>query len=181
MVGIILLGKSNSGKSTIGKKIAETLGIRYISSGDIARGMNDKKTKEELDAGKLAPENEMRKCILTEINGGNKGSYILDGFPRFYEQYIWLNQQVNHDLVYVYVNASDEDVINRARSRGRDDDESIMQKLEFYSEKTLPMIKEIISCGGETVYTINNGTESMAMLGNGVYDEICRQLEDYLC
>ena len=176
MFGIILLGKSNSGKSTIGKKVAEVLGIRYISSGDIARDMNDKKTQEELNAGKLAPEDEMRKCILTEINNGE--SYVLDGFPRFYEQYEWINLQISHELVYVFIDASDEDIISRAKSRGRDDDESIMKKLEFYQEKTLPMIKEIIIGGSETVYTINNGTGSI--INNNVF-EVCRQVEDYLC
>lgn len=176
MVGIILLGKSNSGKSTIGKKVAETLGIRYISSGDIARGMNDKKTQEELNEGKLAPEDEMRKCVLAEINKGD--SYILDGFPRFYEQYEWINLQISHELVYVFIDASDEDIISRAKSRGRDDDESITKKLEFYQEKTLPMIKEIINGNSETVYIINNDTESI--VNNNVL-EVCRQVEDYLC
>ena len=176
MFGIILLGKSNSGKSTIGKKVAEVLGIRYISSGDIARGMNDKKTQEELNEGKLAPEDEMRKCVLAEINKGD--SYILDGFPRFYDQYEWINQQISHNLVYVFIDVSDEDVISRAKLRGRDDDESIAKKLEFYREETYPMIKEIISCGSETVYTVNNGTQSMVC--NNVF-EICRKVEDYLC
>ena len=78
----------------------------------------------------------------------------------------------------MFIDASDEDIISRAKSRGRDDDESIMKKLEFYQEKTVPMMKEIINGNSETVYIINNDTGSI--VNNNVL-EVCRQVEDYLC
>ena len=52
MIGVIMLGASNSGKSTIGKVVAERLNLRYIASGDIARQMN---INSDLAEGKLPP------------------------------------------------------------------------------------------------------------------------------
>ena len=50
----VLLGETNSGKSTIGKAVVQKLGDDwvYVSSGDIARRITP---QEDLDAGKFAP------------------------------------------------------------------------------------------------------------------------------
>ena len=138
MIGIILVGKSNSGKSVLGKAVAEKLGIRYISSGDIARGMND--IQNSLNSGELAPEDRMRHEILHKIMSCDI-SYILDGFPRFYDQYEWLNQTIAHDMIYVYVDVPDEDIISRAMQRGRDDDGSIGKKIKFFKEYMVYVLK----------------------------------------
>ena len=97
MTGIIMLGVTTSGKSTIGKYLANELGLRYISSGDIARQMH---VDELLNKGELAPEDEMRKRILEAIND-TQVSYVLDGCPRFYEQYAWLKGSIDHRLVFM--------------------------------------------------------------------------------
>lgn len=154
MIGVILLGKSNCGKSTLGKVVARKTNIRYISSGDIARSMKD----TSINNGDLAPESEMRNAVLDEITSVDE-SFILDGFPRFYEQYEWLNQMVGYDLIYIMVDAPDEQIISRANNRGRSDDKSIGTKLEFYKNNTEPMIKNIIS-NGEIVYAINNDNDA---------------------
>ena len=154
MVGIVLLGQSNSGKSTLGKVVAERYGIRYISSGDIARSMKDMQVQKDLNSGEMAPEDKMRSMILHEINSSDK-PYILDGFPRFYEQYEWLNQNIDHDLVYVSIEVPYEDILTRAMQRSRRDDEYISKKMEFYEKKTEPMIRDIFAdeCN---VYVISN-------------------------
>ena len=174
MIGIILLGKSNSGKSTLGKVVARKTNARYISSGDIARSMTD--NLSSLNKGNLAPESEMRSAILDAISSEDT-SFILDGFPRFYEQYEWLNQVVNCDLIYVIISVPSEQIISRAINRGRSDDRSIRSKLEFYEENTKPMIKNIID-NGEIVYDINNDNDADIQ---GNISTLCRIMEDYLC
>ena len=154
MIGVILLGQSNSGKSTLGKAVARRLGIRYISSGDIARSMNDTSVQDDLNSGKMAPEDKMRGMVLNEINSCDT-SYILDGFPRFYEQYEWINQNIDHDLVYVSIEVPYEDILTRAMHRSRRDDGYISKKMEFYEKKTEPMIRDIFN-DGCNVYVINN-------------------------
>lgn len=141
MVGIVMLGVTTSGKSTIGKFVASELGLRYISSGDIARQMQ---VDEILNRGELAPEDEMRKRVLDAINEMNV-SYILDGCPRFYEQYAWLSRSVDHRLIYIDIHIAPHIAFGRAASRARDDDKlmSVQKKIDQYIDAVEPMIKYI--------------------------------------
>ena len=149
------MGRSNSGKSAIGKVVADKLGMRYISSGDIARSMDN--IEDDLNNGRLAPEDRMRSAVLNKIISCDV-SYILDGFPRFYDQYRWLKENFKHTMTYVYIHITDEDAISRARQRGRADDKSIDGKLEFFNEYTKPMILKIIDEEG-IVPLIENGND----------------------
>lgn len=157
-IGVILLGQSNSGKSTIGKRLAEIMEMEYISSGDIARSM-PRHVIDMLNAGEMAPEDEMRKQIRYRINGRHKFGFILDGFPRFNDQYVWLEEHaVGIKFIYVIVDVPYIDILGRAARRRRCDDDSISRKMEWYENNTIPMIKNIIE-DGRTVYNINNGDE----------------------
>ena len=55
---IILIGAPCVGKSTIGKNLQDILGIKYISSGDIARSMGD-------DVNELINSGTFEKCAKT--------------------------------------------------------------------------------------------------------------------
>ena len=86
--------------------------------------MKDIQVQKDLNSGEMAPEDKMRSMILHEINSCDK-PYILDGFPRFYEQYEWLNQNIDYDLIYVSIEVPYEDILARAMQRSRRDDEYI--------------------------------------------------------
>lgn len=176
MIGIVLLGQSNSGKSTIGKVVASRLGIEYISSGDIARSINDVQVQEDLNSGELAPEDIIRKKLLHKINSCSSEAYILDGFPRFYEQYEWLHQSTGNDLVYVYVDVPYEDILERAKLRQRDDDKSIEKKMQFFKDKTAPMLREMFD--NEDIYIIDNSNERSVQDG---IDALIKIVEEYTC
>jgi adenylate kinase family enzyme len=135
-----------------------------------------KDAQEDLNLGKMAPEDRMREMVLHEINSCST-SYILDGFPRFYEQYEWLNQHVDYGLIYVNIDVPYNDIISRAILRNRSDDDSIMKKIQFFEEKTEPMIREILS-NGECIYNIDNGDDvdiqdAINKLINIVEDNLC--------
>lgn len=175
-LGIVLLGQSNSGKSTIGKAVADKMGMTYISSGDIARDMS-KEITDVLNRGELAPENIMRERILVAINSV-EGDFILDGFPRFEDQYEWLNQIVGEDVkfIYVIIDVSNDDIYHRAMRRGRCDDKSIVQKMEWFYTHTQPMIEQIIY--SETVHNIKNGDHNDI---NENIDKLCKIVEECRC
>lgn len=151
----ILLGETNSGKSTIGKAVAQRLDDWvYVSSGDIARQIT---SKEDLDVGKFAPESKMRSQIVNMINGEYRNNnIILDGFPRFIDQYEFLHSITSDDLMFIHVNVPHDEIENRARLRGRSDDMALNEKFKFWQEQTVPMIKQIIE-NQEEIYTISNG------------------------
>jgi adenylate kinase family enzyme len=174
MVGIVLVGQSNSGKSAIGRQVASKFGMRYISSGDIARSMND--IQDSLNSGEMAPEDRMRNAVLRSIASCNM-SYILDGFPRFYEQYEWLRGAVNHKLVFIYIYVPINDILKRARLRGRDDDNSIGRKIEYFGENTFPMINKIFACGLYDIHSVYNGNDIKFL---DSVNMVCRIVEGYV-
>lgn len=153
MVGIIMLGATNSGKSTIAKFVSNNLGIRYISSGDIARQMN---VDDELAKGKLAPEDEMRNRIFSAIYENDR-PFILDGFPRFLDQYKWLKSAIKCDMIFIQISVPDRHLLQRAINRNRNDDnvDAVLEKVKFWYKETVPMINDILY-EGEIVHNINN-------------------------
>jgi adenylate kinase family enzyme len=172
MYAIILMGLPCAGKTTTGK-IMTTIdpSLIYISSGDIARNMAkyDKNCCASLIRGELAPEDQMRDMVADCINGmiNKDENFILDGFPRFMDQDIWLEANFGDrvDFKYVLVYTSDIEIYSRAKMRKRIDDNLIKKRIEHYYGKTWPIIEKhraeeagVISYNGESI-TVNNVRE----------------------
>lgn len=143
-VCIILVGGPCSGKSSTGKLTAKKLNAEYISSGDIARKMAEQSDiiKNSLDHGALAPENKMRKSISNELKRcfieQDKNIVILDGFPRFGRQAEWLRDELPPTIKthYVMIHAPSCVMRTRANNRGRSDDNSFEERLDYYRRVT---------------------------------------------
>ena len=139
---IVLIGGPCSGKSSIGKLTADKLHIQYISSGDIARRMAkcDNTVMNIINSGGLAPEDEMRKSVYNSICHCLKENdiIILDGFPRFIEQAIWLDDNIGDmaDIYYVLIHAPSWILRDRAKERDRSDDCSFEKRLIYYRNVT---------------------------------------------
>lgn len=147
-MSIVLMGMPGCGKSTIGKVLAQKVGAIYVSSGDIARRMaeTDEETKESLEHGLMAPEYMMRDEIyrtLYDITYRGK-SFILDGFPRNIDQYLWLRKRFD-DIGYVVIDADKNECMDRLFHRGRPDDKVsiIDERMDYYNTHTRPMINMI--------------------------------------
>ena len=140
---IVLIGPPCSGKSTIGKKLADSIKYRYVSSGDIARKMAENDgTVDSLNAGNMAPEDKMREEISTIFSAG--GNLILDGFPRFVEQYEWMMDRFfDYQFTFILIDVPTLSLFTRVASRGRADDTAFMERLEYYMKNTVPMISRI--------------------------------------
>lgn len=139
----LLMGAPCSGKSDIGRELSKIYNIPYISSGDIARDMGnkDEKIKNDLISGKMAPEEFMRSAVLDKIN--NEHHMILDGFPRFIDQHMWLLSNMNNtELVPIVINSDYNTLLSRSRLRSREDDNSFSVRMQYYIENTLPLIEE---------------------------------------
>lgn len=151
----IIFGPPCSGKSAAGKYVAKKLKWDYISSGDIARqmAMADPVCHARLNEGIMAPENDMRAHIKNMIvmSFNNHHNFILDGFPRFQEQYDWLMDILNglapYDLdpqiIKVLMDVSPYKITFRAVKRGRDDDKSIGTRMAYYYKNTQSMLMEM--------------------------------------
>lgn len=144
MKGTVLIGPPCCGKSTICDILCSMCGkYVHISSGDIARKMayGDADAMASLNAGNMAPEDEMRAHVLDEIHAciDNEEDFILDGFPRNIDQARYLEECGIH-LRYIKLIVGDDVIMERARYRMRGDDMSIAKRLEYYKENTEPIM-----------------------------------------
>lgn len=180
--GIVLTGRPGCGKSTLGKELASKLDMIYVSSGAIARkiALIDQATKDNLNKGELADEEKMRLMVrraLHRINA-NGGEFILDGFPRFENQWIWLKTLFPNTIMF-HLNASQEQCLQRLAQRGREDDTSeiIANRMKYYDDNTLPMVKTYADhiIGSKTTY--GRRLDIIDIL-EAKYDVDCSQLRE---
>ena len=170
---LVILGAPGTGKSTIGKQLAEIIDCKYISTGDIARKLAD----EGGDylwrlIGDLAPEKELREKFLEEIDGENR--VIIDGMPRTTEQVGFLME--HFDKIHViHLVADDSILIDRLINRNREDDTKVIvrKRLRNYHKTIEDILDDIMlssSYGGvfDFVDTIDVGKRSIS----GVIDTI---------
>jgi len=88
-VDIVLIGAQGSGKGTQSEKLAQSLGICHVASGDLFREELNKKTElgqragDYLKRGELVPDDITVPMVLKRIRGTDCASgVLLDGFPR---------------------------------------------------------------------------------------------------
>jgi adenylate kinase len=135
---LTLLGAPGSGKGTQGRRLAERLGLAYLSTGDLlrsaaARGTAlGKEAKPYVDEGKLVPDVLLVPVVVAELSaltgtspasrhaGTNTArGVVLDGFPRTREQAVALDTAGPACSVRgaLLLRVPDEVVVNRLASR----------------------------------------------------------------
>ncbi|WP_072312784.1 adenylate kinase [Agrococcus sp. Marseille-P2731] len=157
MPNLLIVGPPGAGKGTQAARIADTLGIPAVSTGDIFR-QNIKEQTElgqrvsaMLDAGEYVPDsltNELIDDRLAQTDA--EGGYLLDGYPRTAGQVEFLdgvNLRRGEQLDGVVRLVADTDevvrrLLARAQEQGRSDDseEVIRHRLEVYERETAPLI-----------------------------------------
>ncbi len=145
MLKIALLGIQGSGKSTQAEALSRLLQLPMVSLGGILRrGIEEDDPfvtefypRSELDAGHLAPDSLVKAVLTRELEALD--GFILEGFPRTYEQATFIDG-VNLDYV-VEIVLSESVVIQRLKARGRSDDSEsgIDRRLRYYNDHILPI------------------------------------------
>jgi len=86
---VVLLGPPGSGKGTHGKRLAASLGVPLIATGDILREAIAEGTRlgqaaqEDVKAGRLVPDATVLGIIETRLSQRDAAhGFVLDGFPR---------------------------------------------------------------------------------------------------
>ncbi len=93
---IVLLGPPASGKGTQGRRLAESLGLGYLSTGALLRENVENNTplgqqaRPILDRGEYLPD-ELMCPILADWLSRQTGGWLLDGFPRSLPQAVFLD------------------------------------------------------------------------------------------
>lgn len=125
---VVLLGPPGAGKGTQAGLIAEKMGLKHISSGNIFRETIDNRTELGLRAqsytekGQLVPDDITIAMVETRLNEADcRHGAILDGFPRTVAQAHALNEmlakQNQHICCTVFINVPNEVLVERLSGR----------------------------------------------------------------
>lgn len=158
---IIFMGVAGSGKSYQGRKLADKLGLPWLSTGEFLRMLVSGQRRKDMVSGKLLEDREIISLVqkIFQVVNINE-EFVLDGFPRSAAQADWLLSQVKHGQLKVsaviHLEASEKIVCERLLKRGRADDTKTAIKARFkeYETAVKPIIESFREMG-VPVYDIN--------------------------
>ena len=166
---INIFGIQFSGKDTLGVPLAERLGAKFISSGDLVRAAmhnsNDSRIQQaalDTQTGILTPTDEFRQLIVPHLKDDR-----LSGIPLVLGSVgRWIGEEEvvmtalaegGHPLHAVIVLDIPEEevwrrweVVKNTRNGGRQDDQDrsrVAKRLQEFKEKTVPVITKYASLG----------------------------------
>ena len=155
-VDVVFFGPPGSGKGTQASRLASTLGIPQISTGDLLRtnvaggtGLG-KIAKPIMESGALVPDDLVIRMLKERVEEPDAaGGALFDGFPRTVPQAVALDKLLGEEgrslTVVLFIDVPDAPIIDRLVKRaaieGRADDtpETIGARLRVYREKTEPL------------------------------------------
>ena len=165
---INIFGLPMSGKDTVGIKLAEMLGARFLSSGIIIRAMEQEQNQHYTDSGQLIPNDVFYKWVLPYFSRSDLADapLVLSSVGRWSgeENYVMnAADDGGHPIKAVVVlNISEADVTERwnivceqgVRESGeitkREDDkrrEVFDTRIKEFNEKTVPVLKHYQELG----------------------------------
>jgi len=140
------MGRTGSGKSTVGKLIAEALNWHYVSTGDIARSLTSEENINMLwqELGQFAPEEEIRKAFEVEIMD-HGDMVVIDGMPRKIEQINYLQSLFGGNIDYYLLDIDKDTARKRLFTRNRLDDtiSTIENRLRNFDRTTMKAIRKL--------------------------------------
>lgn len=149
---IVLLGAPGCGKGTQAARLADTLGVPAISTGEMLRAAVaagselGRRVEGVMASGALVDDDLMADVVSDRLTQADAaGGFLLDGYPRTAPQADTLNEilgGVTLDHV-VTIDVPDEVLVQRSVLRGRGDDdreEVVRERLQVYSAQTEPLI-----------------------------------------
>lgn len=123
---IILLGAPGAGKGTQAVRLAESLSLPHVSTGDLFRehlasGTElGAKAKEYMESGRLVPDDLVVDMLFAFVGREPyHAGYLLDGFPRTVAQAQILNDRLGADahVLVISLEVPDEKIVERASGR----------------------------------------------------------------
>jgi adenylate kinase len=155
---IIFMGVAGSGKSLQGRRLADEMGLPWLSTGEFLRMLIAGEKRKDMVAGKLLEDREIIALVQRVFSLIDKHEeFILDGFPRTVQQADWLLNQVKHGQLSVtaviHLKASEEAVSKRLLKRARPDDtkEAISERFAEYRESIVPILDHFKEAGIKVV------------------------------
>lgn len=144
---ILFTGVAGSGKSLQGRRLADSQGYPWLSTGEFLRMVVAGEKRKQMLEGKLLPDEDVI-TIVQRVFGliDETAEFVLDGFPRTHAQAQWLvsyaqQNDVDFSLV-IHMVAKEDIVVDRLLQRGRQDDHevAIKERFEEYQKSIKPIL-----------------------------------------
>jgi adenylate kinase len=197
---VLLVGRPGAGKGTQGARLADRLGVPYLSTGDLLRSEIaagsplGREVDSVVNAGELIPTAVIIAIVEAVLTGdgldGDRLSddcpdgdgYVLDGFPRTVEQAVALTSHPGlepHIAIEIVVPPAT--ALARLVDRGRVDDgiSVARRRLAVYEAETVPMLAYLT--GHRLLFDVN-GQQDADLVADDVWN-VCTQndeLQDWL-
>ena len=163
-----IFGLPMSGKDTVGIRLAETIGARFLSSGMIIRAMEAEQNKHYTDSGELAPTDVFSQWVLPyfEREDLKDSALVLSSVGRWSgeeDQVMDAAASAGHAIkAAVILNVSEADVMARwdavQESGAREGDETtkreddkrkevFQKRIEEFNKKTIPVLQHYQQLG----------------------------------
>ncbi len=160
---INVFGLPMSGKDTVGVRLAEAIGGKFLSSGLIVRAMEKSTNQDVSGGGKLVPQNLFYDWVLPYFEKVELREYplVLSSIGRWNgeeDQVMSVARSSGHPIkAVVMLQLSEQDVIGRWEAakllndrglRADDADPEIFQtRINEFREKTIPVLKHYQELG----------------------------------
>lgn len=168
---IIFFGPPGSGKSMQGQLVANAMGYRWISSGELLRQTNKPQIIETLKSGNLVSDEIINELIFSSI--GDDSEIIIDGYPRNVDQAKTLVDRYGDSISAVIALDVDAEEINKRlslRKRLEDDAKTIQYRIDQYNATSQPILD----------YVTDRGVMVKRISGIGTVDEVQSRIESEL-
>ena len=188
---INIFGLPMSGKDTVGVRLAETLGARFLSSGMIIRTMEKEQKSHYTDEGELLPTTLFYDWILPYFGRDDlKGSpLVLSSVGRWSGEEVHVMEaaeNAGHPIrAVVLLNASEAEVLERwqaVQEMGKRDvkhemekrvddahEETFEKRISEFNQKTLPVLRNYQSMG--LLISVSGGADRETVF-NSVVDAL---------
>ncbi len=192
LFNIIIFGYPGSGRSTIGRKIAEKYDLKFISTECMLneeiqnKTLIGKKIKNTYEKRQLVPDEIIIKLIENKIkNSGKTKGFIFKGYPRtFVQSYILdgvLKKYGTFLSQVIELKVPTLEIIKRLDKRRQTKNcksydtntEKIVARIEEHEEKTCPVINKYKNI--RSVITINGNSNVET-----VFENVCTEIDKML-
>ena len=130
---LLLLGPPGAGKGTQSSRLAETVDLEHITTGDALRANKNMETEygtpaEYMDAGELVPDGLVNEIVKAAINDAD--GFVLDGYPRNLSQVEYLDEITDLDAI-VFLDVGEDELLRRLTGRRVDPETGDVYHTEF--------------------------------------------------
>jgi adenylate kinase len=189
---LIILGPPGAGKGTQAVRIADRLGVRHLSTGEMLRAAVQAETeigvqvRVIIEAGALVPDHMVLRIVADRIDAPDaEAGFVLDGFPRTVGQAEGLDRllaerRLQLDAV-VEIRVDEDALLDRILTRAtemaargepvRKDDnpETLRRRLHSYAEETAPLVSYY---GGKGLLRSIDGMEPIETVADKIFHAI---------